>query len=415
MWSANYRLLRLRLLGVIVCLLAANSLNVFIPRQAGIMMDSLSRVNDANLWLAILSFISLRMLATDFGISFLSARLWNSVRSHIFQKLTDAAFSHVMALSSDFHDSKSSCDINIALQSATSVAGLVEGVIVEAAPLIIDLILAITYLSASLGSYEGFVIIATGILFFVYTQKLLVTSERSSRQRIRTVYNQMSISDTALRGWHTSSVFNQIGFEENRHKIALTTRWLQEQSCTTRWDSSRAIQAAILTGGFSISACLAAMRIKNGQATPGKLAMILMYWSQLMGPLKLFSTFAQRFANKIVDAELLLEIMQLTPSVANRKIARPLKLVAGRIQFDKVWFGYENDKKLIRAFSLEIPAGSTTAFVGSTGAGVSTLLKLVTRLYDVTSGAIHIDGQDIRDVELSRLEFCRLIVVPLLT
>ncbi|KAI9899423.1 hypothetical protein N3K66_005884 [Trichothecium roseum] len=308
-----------------------------------------------------------------------------------------------MNLSADFHESKNSCTLNSALQSATSVTDLAESAILEAAPLIIDLVLAFVYLTISLGSYEGFTIVATGVVFFVMTKRLLITSERHSRRRLKAIYDQVAISDAALRGWHTSSAFGQIGFEENRHADAITSRWLEEQGYTASWGSSRATQAAILTCGFSITAFLATIRVKHGQATPGKLAMLLVYWSQLMGPLKLFSAFGQRFADRIVDTELLLQTMQMTPSVESHKIARPLKLAAGHIQFDNICFQYGNGREILKGLILQVPAGSTTAFVGSSGGGLSTILKLVSRFYDVTSGAILIDGQDIRNVDLFSL------------
>lgn len=414
-WSTCKQSLRFRLMGVAVCLLASSSLNVLIPRQTGIMMDSLNHTDGASIWLAILSFITLRMVATDFGISFLSTRLWEPVRCHVLQNLSNVAFTHIMNLSADFHESKNSCTLNSALQSATSVTDLAESAILEAAPLIIDLVLAFVYLTISLGSYEGFTIVATGVVFFVMTKRLLISSERHSRRRLKAIYDQVAVSDAALRGWHTSCAFGQIGFEENRHADAITSRWLEEQGYTASWGSSRATQAAILTCGFSITAFLATVRVKHGQATPGKLAMLLVYWSQLMGPLKLFSAFGQRFADRIVDAELLLQTMQMTPSVENHKIARPLKLAAGHIQFDNICFQYGNGREILKGLILQIPAGSTTAFVGSSGGGLSTILKLVSRFYDVTSGAILIDGQDIRNVDLFRSDFRCLSSVTFLS
>jgi ABC-type multidrug transport system fused ATPase/permease subunit len=101
----------------------------------------------------------------------------------------------------------------------------------------------------------------------------------------------------------------------------------------------------------------------------------------------------------------------MEPSVRNKISARPLKLEKGEVKFDKVNFSYDGKKQILREVSLSIPGGQTVAFVGATGAGKSTTLKLLNRFYDVTGGSIRIDGQDLRDIDLHSLRD-RVGVVP---
>lgn len=103
-----------------------------------------------------------------------------------------------------------------------------------------------------------------------------------------------------------------------------------------------------------------------------------------------------------MDAERLLELFQTKPTVTDLPNAKSLKLGKGLVKFDRVSFAYDERKPTLKNVSFEVPAGKTVALVGETGGGKSTILKLIDRFYDVKSGSILIDGQDVRDVTLDR-------------
>jgi ABC-type multidrug transport system fused ATPase/permease subunit len=105
----------------------------------------------------------------------------------------------------------------------------------------------------------------------------------------------------------------------------------------------------------------------------------------------------------MLDAEQLLELFQTKPSVKDKETAMELHLKDGRIDFEGVSFSYDPRKPTIKNASFHVAPGQTVALVGETGGGKSTLLKLLFRFYDVNSGCIKIDGQDIRDVSLLSL------------
>lgn len=104
----------------------------------------------------------------------------------------------------------------------------------------------------------------------------------------------------------------------------------------------------------------------------------------------------------LMDAERLLELFQTKPSVTDKPNAKDLQLDKGLVEFNHVSFAYDERKQTLKDVSFTVPAGKTIALVGETGGGKSTMLKLLDRFYDVKSGSITIDGQDIRDVKLSR-------------
>jgi ABC-type transport system involved in Fe-S cluster assembly fused permease/ATPase subunit len=151
----------------------------------------------------------------------------------------------------------------------------------------------------------------------------------------------------------------------------------------------------------------------------GKFTTLLVYWAQLqsrwlveiecgkyllniLGPLSFFAQMYRSISYSLMDAERLLELFQTKPSITDIPNAKPLKLGKGLVKFDRVSFAYDERKPTLKTVTFEVPPGKTVALVGETGGGKSTILKLIDRFYDVKSGSITIDGQDIRDVTLER-------------
>ncbi|KAI5462874.1 hypothetical protein BGZ63DRAFT_175644 [Mariannaea sp. PMI_226] len=410
-WPVGNVGLQLRAAAVCLCLLGSNALHLLVPRQTGIIMDSLSGSSSDNPWLAVVIFAILRLASSESGIELVRQWLWVPVKYYSHDALTRAAYSHMMHLSADFHDSKSSSDMMMAIYGGSAVSNVVENVLLYAVPMLIDMGVAVVYLSITFGPYEGLITVTTGIFFLITAGRLVSSSKSASRNRVNALYEEHYVRQSGFLGWQTVSAFNQIGYEDNRHANAVTNRWLREQQYVLGWYISIGFQTLVLTSGLLASAFLAVYRIRAGYATPGQFAMLLMYWAQLTSPLQFFAKLGKNVSDDFIEAERLLDIMRTKPSVENHKGARPIKFEAGEVQFENVSFSYDKKKGIIKNVSFHVPAGQTVAFVGATGAGKSTLIKLLDRFYDVVEGSIRIDGQDIRDVDLFSLRD-RIGVVP---
>lgn len=364
-------------------------------------MDTLNQ-SSSSPWAAVIIFASLRLAASESGIELVRSWLWIPVRYYSQEALTRASYSHIMHLSANFHESKTPGDLLAAIHGGNSIANAIESVLLQAAPMLVDMCVAIVYLSITFGPYEGLITAATGTVFMILATRLVVESKSASRNRMNAWYRENSTRTQGLTGWQTASAFNQIGFEDNRHADAVTNRWLKEQQYLLGWSVSVAFQTIVLTVGLMASAFLAVFRIHNGHATPGQFAMLLMYWAQLTAPLQFFANLGKNMSDNLISAERLLTIMKTKPSVDSKKNARPFKFISGEVKFNDVCFSYDKERNIVKSVSLDIAPGTTVAFVGKTGSGKSTLLKLLARSYDVQSGSISIDGQDVRDVELFR-------------
>jgi ABC-type transport system involved in Fe-S cluster assembly fused permease/ATPase subunit len=170
-------------------------------------------------------------------------------------------------------------------------------------------------------------------------------------------------------------------------------------------------QSLIFTVGLLCASFLAVYEVSRGTQPVGSFVTLLSYWAQLAGPLSFFANFYRKVQTQMLDAEKLLALFQEKPSVADEPRAIELKKVEGIVDFENVCFSYDSRKPAITDVSFHVPAGTTVAFVGETGGGKTTCLKLLFRFYDVASGAIKIDGHDIRDIKLSCLRD-HLGVVP---
>lgn len=368
----------------------------------GVIMDTLSGSRQGNAWVAVLIYILLRLVSSESGLELLRQWLWVPVQYYASETISREAFSHIMHLSADFHDSESTSDMMMAIQGGSAVSNIVETVLLRALPMFIDLGVAVIYLSVTFGSYEGLTTVVTGTVFLLLASRLVGKSREASRSRVAAHFNEYSIRSSGFIAWPTTVAFNQLGYEDNRHANAVTTRWLREKQYILGWNLSVALQSGVLTLGLTTSAFIAVRRIQSGKATPGQFAMLLMYWAQLCAPLNFFSRLGKNISDDFVKAEKLLDIMKTQPSVQNKKSARSFKYGGGEVEFDGVCFSYDGKKQVLDHIDLRVPAGTKVAFVGSTGAGKSTLLKLLDRFYDVTGGAIRFDNQDIRDVDLFR-------------
>jgi ABC-type multidrug transport system fused ATPase/permease subunit len=120
-------------------------------------------------------------------------------------------------------------------------------------------------------------------------------------------------------------------------------------------------------------------------------------------PIRSISKLSARIAKAIVRGEKVMEILEIMPEVMDREGAVPVPRIKGRIRFEKITFGYVKDNYILHDFSCRIPRSKTTVIIGPTGAGKSTLAKLLLRLYEPQEGIISIDGRDISEFEIQSL------------
>lgn len=152
----------------------------------------------------------------------------------------------------------------------------------------------------------------------------------------------------------------------------------------------------------SISVISGILAVK-GLLSVGMISSFLLYIRQFSRPFVDIANIYNNFQTAVAGAERILDILDEPPEPEDAPKALPLSSPRGDIEFRHVSFGYTPDKEILKDLSLKIPAGTKTAVVGSTGAGKTTLINLLTRFYDVTGGEILLDGHDLRDYRMEDL------------
>ena len=186
--------------------------------------------------------------------------------------------------------------------------------------------------------------------------------------------------DEALRGYERAAVMNQVS-------LSLLNVG----------------QATIIAGGLTAVMLLCAQGIVAGTMTIGGFVMANTYLMQLYQPLSFFGFVYREIKQGLIDIEEMFDLLGESEEITDPPGARALAVDGGRIEFDRVAFGYDPRRPILGDVSFEVPAGRTLAIVGPSGAGKSTVSRLLFRFYEADGGAVRIDGQDVREVTQASL------------
>lgn len=167
------------------------------------------------------------------------------------------------------------------------------------------------------------------------------------------------------------------------------------------YNSGMGVFSTLITVG---SLLMGAWLMMKGELSTADLVTFLLYINNFTEPVKKLVNFTEQFQNGYSGYERFLEIMSIAPDIKDKEDAQSLDRVKGEIQFENVSFHYsENKENVLSHVNLDVKPGEYVALVGSSGAGKTTLCSLIPRFYDVTGGAVLLDGIDIRDVKLKDL------------
>ncbi|HUK82180.1 MAG TPA: ABC transporter ATP-binding protein, partial [Verrucomicrobiae bacterium] len=152
-------------------------------------------------------------------------------------------------------------------------------------------------------------------------------------------------------------------------------------------------------------------RVLAGRLTIGQLLWFLSYVGMLYGPMSTMSGLATAIQGALARFRRVVEILETKPAIRDAPNARPLERCDGVVRFDKVWFGYDSDRPVLKGIDFEARPGQMVALVGPSGVGKSTLLSLLLRFYDPQKGRVLVDGQDVREFQYRTLRQ-QISIVP---
>lgn len=220
----------------------------------------------------------------------------------------------------------------------------------------------------------------------------------ASIQVKRTIASINAEFETGLSGIKTAKAFANEGEELQKFNAAnLSYREAKKQHyrAMARFNTAMEFFMCILSAAvIAVGGAL----IMRGQLNVIDLITFSLYVTAFINPVRRLATTAELLANGTAGLHRFVEVMRTEPEMQDAEDAVPLRHVSGAVEIDHVSFSYRGNQAVLRDVSLRISPGEMIAFVGSSGGGKTTLSQLIPRFYDVTDGAVRIDGQDVRCV-----------------
>ena len=330
------------------------------------------------------------------GFLIISARLGQS----LLLELRRRVYRHFQKLSIGFHEKYTSGRMIARLTSdMESIGELVDGGIdklVLAVLSVVSIAGILLYVDAPLALVA---LLSFPFLLWVanWFRKASAKAYRRTREAVALVIVHFVESLGGIRAVQAfrreprnQEIFDAVNDEYRRANMA-TSRLLAIFGPIIKVIGNTTIAIVLAYGGY---------RALNGDILPGVLAAFLLYLRRFFEPMQELSQFYNSLQSATAALEKLSGVLQEEPGVPEpvRPVPLPSGRTRGEVVFDRVEFGYRRDRVVIPSLDLRVPAGQTVALVGATGAGKSTVAKLVARFYDPTSGAVRLDGVDLRDL-----------------
>ncbi len=405
MWPDDRPDLRLRVVLAIAALLLSKVATTLIPFAYKGIIDSLdgSTPNSAViLGLAVPIVLVIAYVVgniVDAGFQQLRDVLFASVGQNAVRKLALRTFHHLHRLSLRFHLARRTGGLSRVIERGTKgIETIVRFTMLNILPTIVEFVITAVIFVWMFGiSYLGVLV----VMIWAY----LYFTVKASNWRIG-IRRDMNESDTDANGkaidsllnFETVKYFANEKMEADRYDASMAG---YERSAIRIWTSLGFLnfgQALIFYGGFLIIAIMAINGVLAGRLTLGDFVLLNTFLMQIYRPLNFIGFVYRELRQGLTDIEEMFKLLDQNPEIEDKPTARPLAITGPVIRFDNVTFSYDPDRAILKGVSFEVPAGKTVAIVGPTGAGKSTISRLLYRFYDVTGGAITIDGQDLRDV-----------------
>jgi ABC-type transport system involved in Fe-S cluster assembly fused permease/ATPase subunit len=352
---------------------------------------------------ALTLFYGLMRLA---GVGFAQLRdgIFARVGQRALRMLALETFRHIHALSLRYHITRRTGGLSrIIERGVKGVDFLLRFLLFSIVPLILELVLVGAILFFVFDVWYLVVVALTIWVYVWFTFK--VTEWRVEiRRRMNdrdTEANQKAVD--SLLNFETVKYFNAEEREAGRYDGSMQgyEKAAVETQVSLAW--LNAGQTLLITAGLVAVMVMAAKGVQAGRYTVGDFVMVNAYMIQITLPLNFLGTVYREIRQSLVDMGTMFDLLEQPAEVVDRPGARPLVVTAGRIEFRDVAFAYETERSILRGLNLGVEPGQTVAVVGPSGSGKSTIARLLFRFYDVTGGAILIDGQDLRDVTQASL------------
>ncbi|KAH7121162.1 hypothetical protein B0J11DRAFT_58884 [Dendryphion nanum] len=402
LWPSKDRRLQLVVIICFTIVICQRVVNLLVPDQVGKITGILASEREGNAWVAIMIYIFLRLIQGNNGLlGALRSTLWIPVGQYSYRELSVAAFEHVHSLSLDFHLGKKTGEVLSALGKGNSINTFLEQVTFQVVPMLVDLALAIGYFLIKFDAYYALVIAVVTFWYIYLTIRMAQWRAEIRREMVNADREEDAVKNDSMVSYETVKYFNAEAYEFNRYRDAVKKFQSAEYQVLFSLNLMNISQNMVFMLGLLITCFIAAYQITSSQKPDvGKFVTLIMYMGQLQSPLNYFGTFYRMIQSAMINSERMLELFKEQPTVVDSPDAIDLKYCEGNLRFSDVHFSYDNRKPALTGLDFTCPPGTTTAFVGESGGGKSTVFRLLYRFYNTMSGSVQVDNHDVEELTI---------------
>ena len=373
--------------------------NVLQSKPLGARLNQLITATAGEDKLAILLFAALAALAiAALGAlsSYAESLITTKVGQWVMHDLRQTVYSHIQRLSLSFHDQARTGDL------ITRVTGDIDAIqsFITSGMLgaLINSLTLIGMVSVMFYLNWQFTLIALSVapVLFVVVYRFTRRIKKASRKLREKESEIVSVIEEVFSSIRVVKAFSREDYEQRRFaeqslesvEAALSARKLKA--------TLSPLVEMIVAAGTCLVLWFGARMALDGSLSAGSLILFIMYLGKMYKPMQELSKMTDAYAKAAVGYERIREVLETERDVKNLPGARPAPGFKGQIEFENVSFSYDPESPILKSLSFKIEPGQTAALVGPTGSGKTTIISLIPRFYDPTSGIVKIDGQDVR-------------------
>ncbi len=400
LWPRGRPGLRARVVISIILLIGAKVTIVFVPFLYGAAVDRLTSGTDKLLVLPV-------GLILAYGAARVGSQLFGQLRDAIFVRVSQHAvravalttFRHLHRLSMRFHLDRQTGGLSRVIERGTkAIQFILNFTLFNIAPTLFEIGLVVIILLRNYTPWIALITFGSVALYIVFTITVTEWRTKFRREMNRRDNEAMTKAIDSLLNFETVKYFGNEGHEAERFDHSLERYEAAAVTSNTTLAFLNIGQGVLIGLGLMGVMLLAGNGVVNGSMTLGDFVVVNTLLLQLSQPLGFLGFVYREIKQSLVDMEKMFDLLDVEREVEDKPGAKRLAVDQGEIRFDNVDFHYDPRRSILRGVTFHVKPGSTTAIVGHSGAGKSTISRLLFRFYDVTGGAISIDGQDIRDV-----------------
>jgi len=327
-----------------------------------------------------------------------------------------ALFGHVQRLSLAYHDTRGTADSIYRVQydapAIQWIAAYGVSPFLTAGMTLIGMIVVTAQLDGALALVALAVLPVLAVLIRVFSRRL----HAKWHQAKELGSSVASVLQEVLTGLRVVKAFAQERREQRRFVDQASEEVRANVELVRLQGAFYTLVGLTLGAGMACALYLGVLHVQQGTLTLGELTIVMTYLAQLYRPLETLSKNLSQLQQSVAGAERAFALLDQLPEVGDRADARPLDRARGEIEFREAGFSYDGRHRVLEGLNLRVPAGARVGIVGRTGAGKTTLVNLVTRFYDPTSGVVLLDGEDLRRWRLDdlRRQFAIVLQEPVL-